>query len=56
MWYLISANYQGQYYPEQRYLYYSKREAIKRYREKFGLVGKRVVLDVRRGSGANGYG
>lgn len=29
-------------YPRMRYLWYSKREAEKRYREKFGLVGKKL--------------
>lgn len=29
-------------YPRMRYLWYSTKEAEKRYREKFGLVGKKM--------------
>lgn len=30
-------------YPTRRYLYYTKREAVKKYRQEFGLVGKHMV-------------
>lgn len=36
----ISIEVEG--YPKMRYLWYSNKEAEKRYREKFGLVGKKM--------------
>ena len=30
-------------YPQMRYYWYSKREAEKHYREKYGLKGKRIT-------------
>lgn len=30
-------------YPTRRYLYYTKREAVKKYRQEFRLVGKHMV-------------
>ena len=29
-------------FPKRRYLYYTKREAVRRYRQEFGLVGKHM--------------
>lgn len=44
MIYSISADHAGRYYPPARYMYYSKREAIRRYKEKHGLTGKHGVI------------
>ena len=44
---VISAVHDGVHYPVFRYLYYSKREAIARYKEQYGLKGKhRVELHI----------
>lgn len=41
---VISAVHDGRRYPEFKYLYYSKREAIARYKERYGLKGKHGVI------------
>lgn len=46
MWYTIYASCSGVHYPPEKYLYYTKREAISKYRAKHGLVGKRIALTV----------
>ena len=40
---IISAVHDGIHYPVFRYLFYSKREAIARYKERYGLKGKHGV-------------
>lgn len=44
MWLTIYAQQGDVVYPPCKYLYYTKREAIKRYREQHGLVGKRLTI------------
>lgn len=34
----------GRTYPTEQYLYYSRREAMARYREKYGLKGRHGVV------------
>ena len=46
MSYYITAHYNGKHYRQMHYMYYSKREAVKLYREKFGLVGKHITLNI----------
>lgn len=40
---VISAVHAGKMYPQFIYMFYSKREAIARYKERYGLKGKHGV-------------
>lgn len=40
---IVRAEYDGVRYPSQRYLYYSKRDAISKYRKLHGLEYKRLT-------------
>ena len=44
--YYITAYWNGTHYRQWKYLDYTKREAIKLYRERFGLVGKHATINV----------
>lgn len=37
-WYIVGVNY----FPHRKYLYYTRREAISRYRAEFNLKGKHI--------------
>ena len=41
---IISATHNNINYPTNRYLYYTKREAIAMYKKKYSLTGKHNVL------------
>lgn len=44
----LSAKYEDQYIDGARYIGYSLREAIRRFRQEYGLVGKHLVqIDLR---------
>lgn len=44
MIYSITAIHDGKVYPRHTFYYYTKREAIALYKEKFGLKGKHNVI------------
>ena len=47
MGYIISGWHGDTYLPQRRFLYYTKREAVKRFREHYNVKGKHLILNIQ---------